>query len=367
MIAIVHNIPIHYKHLLFTGLQQLGLKFHVFFVAASMQTRQPFPVATAVYNHSILWPGDFEDRPGWRLAFRIWGMLQRMRPEMVVVTGYADQCLWAAWLWALVHRRPIVIWFESNQFDYPRHALKEAVKRAFVSRCTLGCTYGESNKDYLVALGLPRDRVVSGLAVVDVGGLQGGTAKTNGESSIRTLLSVGRSISVKNYPFLIDSFAAYIRSNPATSLRLKIVGGGPEHEKLREMVRKYGLEEMIAIHDAVLPNEVKQFYYAADYFVLPSVKDTWGLVVAEAMVCGLPVLVSNRCGCSRDLVTEDTGWTFSPYNTGELQALFAKIEAMPEPRRKQMSEAARTLSAKYHPAKVAARIKSTLCMVAGIL
>ena len=40
----------------------------------------------------------------------------------------------------------------------------------------------------------------------------------------------------------------------------------------------------------------------ADVLILPSFSEPWGLVVNEAMVCGMPVIVSNKCGCAADLV-----------------------------------------------------------------
>ena len=69
--------------------------------------------------------------------------------------------------------------------------------------------------------------------------------------------------------------------------------------------------------------DLPSVYASADVFLQPSVSDTWGLAVNEAMACGLPVVVSNRCGCHEDLVeTGGNGFTFDPFTTdGLIQAL----------------------------------------------
>ncbi len=65
-------------------------------------------------------------------------------------------------------------------------------------------------------------------------------------------------------------------------------------------------------------------YRLADIFVLPSVRnETWGLAINEAMVCGRPVIASNKVGCSPDLIIQGrTGWSFEPGEKGETQIAF---------------------------------------------
>jgi glycosyltransferase involved in cell wall biosynthesis len=66
-------------------------------------------------------------------------------------------------------------------------------------------------------------------------------------------------------------------------------------------------------------SEISNAYLAADVLILPSESETWGLVVNEAMTCGLPSIVSNAVGCAPDLIEEGkTGFVFEPRNPKDL-------------------------------------------------
>ena len=75
-------------------------------------------------------------------------------------------------------------------------------------------------------------------------------------------------------------------------------------------------------------NELPAYYGLASAFVHASTTEQWGLVVNEAMASGLPVLVSDRCGCATDLVQEGrNGFTFDPGNVEQLAQFMFEISA----------------------------------------
>jgi glycosyltransferase involved in cell wall biosynthesis len=103
--------------------------------------------------------------------------------------------------------------------------------------------------------------------------------------------AVGRMVPVKAHSILIDAFAELSRKLPEAELR--IVGGGPLENKLKEQARKAGLDNRIRIEG--LNHRIADVLRELDVFVLPSTSEGLPLVILEAMAAGLPV-VSTRIG-----------------------------------------------------------------------
>jgi glycosyltransferase involved in cell wall biosynthesis len=106
---------------------------------------------------------------------------------------------------------------------------------------------------------------------------------------------------------------------------LLVVGTGEQMEEARALA----VRERIAATFAGFLNqtEMPKAYVAADCLVLPSdYGETWGLVVNEAMACGLPAVVSDRVGCGPDLVEDGVTGRIFPF--GEVAALAGVIRSL---------------------------------------
>ena len=71
-------------------------------------------------------------------------------------------------------------------------------------------------------------------------------------------------------------------------------------------------------------SQLPSYYELADVFVLPAEREPWGLAVNEAMNCGTAVLVSDQCGCARDLINESCGIVVEAGNKEELLLALTK-------------------------------------------
>jgi glycosyltransferase involved in cell wall biosynthesis len=90
-------------------------------------------------------------------------------------------------------------------------------------------------------------------------------------------------------------------------------------------------------------------YSLAEVLVLPTRSDTWGLVVNEAMVCGLPIVVTSVAGCAQDLVEDGwNGYVVPPRDPDRLAAAIRSLAEQPETR-EQMSARSRERIRHYSP------------------
>jgi len=106
------------------------------------------------------------------------------------------------------------------------------------------------------------------------------------------------------------------------------------------------------------------YYALSDVFVLLSISEPWGLVVNEAMVCDLPVIVSNRAGAAYGLVREgENGFVFDPFNEQDLLEKMSFFVKNPY-KIKKIGKCSKKIIAEYTPEKAAYQMLKGIC---GIL
>lgn len=244
-------------------------------------------------------------------------ILERARPDVIVSCGYSER---HSWLAAKRRRRAQkavwVVWSESARRDHRRLPVVELAKRFIVARADGGLVAGGPQAEYLHSLGMARERICEVGGCVDNSYFRlesARTARMPGEANY--FLYVGRFIAAKNLAFLLRAYGQYRGAMDRAGVEpwnLTLVGSGREEAALKRLV----LEERIdgvAFPGPKQIEEIVHYYGAARALVLPSYSEPWGLVVNEAMACGLPALVSEACGCAADLVAPGlTGYVFDP-------------------------------------------------------
>ena len=126
-----------------------------------------------------------------------------------------------------------------------------------------------------------------------------------------TFVYVGRLWRDKGVGDLIDAYAK-TRSASSAETSLLLVGDGPDEASLRARCAAEGVSDVVfaGFHQQ---EELAPYYAAADVFVFPTLGDPYGLVVDEAMACGLPVVSSTAAGELRRRVTDGvTGFITGP-------------------------------------------------------
>lgn len=119
----------------------------------------------------------------------------------------------------------------------------------------------------------------------------------------------------------LDLLKAFRQLQPSDHVLL-MVGEGELRSAMEEFAEIEGLKEKVVFTGFVNQSQVPLYYSAADVFVMCSgMGETWGLSVNEAMNFAKPVIVSDTCGCSADLVRHGgNGFIFEEGNIGQLAA-----------------------------------------------
>lgn len=360
-VAIVHNIPIHYSHLLFVELKRRGLDLFVIYSAGKSTARIEMPsLSYDSYPYHIAFKGALEHLPVLKTFIAVWRTLNKVAPKLVLIDGWGDAGAWAARIWIWIHRRPGILWSETNAYDVHRTPWKEAIKRWFVKGFSAAHVYGSDNKKYLVSLGMDPHKIETKRAILNTTLFRPMPDSFSPENKPLVLLYVGRLTPAKNLDFLLRSFAQVHQNHDCPRLVLALVGYGKLERSLQELASDLGLGDTVQFWGPAKQQELPLIYARSDAFILPSKIEAWGLVALEAMCCARPVLISNRCGCAADLVTPDTGWAFSPFDAEALTRLLDSVSHMSRQQLRKMGNAAMLLASEYDPQRGAERVLSTI-------
>jgi len=154
-----------------------------------------------------------------------------------------------------------------------------------------------------------------------------------------TLLAVGRLNTPKNFETLIRAFAKIATEFP--KWHLKILGDGPLRSDLQSLIEL--LEMKSKVYMPGITKAISDEYSSAEIFVIPSRFEAFGLVTAEAMSHGLPVIGYSDCPGTNELIESDkTGLLVEPSSDRVTSLAFAMSKLMGDPiMRKRLGDAGR--------------------------
>ncbi|MGC8886310.1 MAG: glycosyltransferase, partial [Verrucomicrobiia bacterium] len=112
----------------------------------------------------------------------------------------------------------------------------------------------------------------------------------------------------KGLDLLIPAFAKLYSERK--DIHLLIVGkddGDNYESKVKNWVKEYNLEKAVTFTGLLTGRDKLTAFYGSDIFVLPSYSENFGIAIIEAMACGLPVVVSDKVGITREIKRYDAG------------------------------------------------------------
>jgi len=145
--------------------------------------------------------------------------------------------------------------------------------------------------------------------------------KKLGVDKSKMVLTIGQFIHRKGFDVLLEAW----NKEMDESCSLVIVGGGEEENQYRQYIADHNLKN-VQLVGFKQKEEIFEYYKAADLFVLPTREDIWGLVINEAMACGLPVISTNMCLGAVELIENGiNGYIVPVNNSNELTEAMKKL------------------------------------------
>lgn len=303
--------------------------------------------------------GALEQLPPPILADKLVESLTKIAPAVVIIAGYSHLAMRAATKWARKNGVRTILLSDSQFLDRPRNIIKERLKGWWICQnFDAALVAGASAAAYLNNLGFPRDRIWRGYDVVD-NEYFAQTANLVRQSSeqIRQQLKlpedfflyVGRFSPEKNLLRLLEAYSLYQQEKYQNNWSLVMVGDGPQKTELQDRAALLQLKNIVWTGFKQI-SELPTYYALASGLILPSISEPWGLVVNEAMACGLPILISDRCGCLLDLVFPGiNGYVFNPEKISSIKASLDYLSTQTEEKLPKMAAASRQIITNYTP------------------
>jgi glycosyltransferase involved in cell wall biosynthesis len=260
----------------------------------------------------------------------LWGLIRGRKFDAVIShVGYRYSSFWIAYLAARSCRTPFIFGTDASSIE-PRDGSrwKVAVKRIawpMIFRMSAQVlTASTAGYDMMRSLGFPEKRISMTLDTVDNEWWLA-QAQAADREAVRATLGVGPREKVilfcaKLQPWKRprDVLQAFDAAGLAESV-LIYAGDGALRRELEAEGLSLGIGERVRFLGFVNQTQLPGLYKAADLMVIPSEYEPFGLVVNEAMLCGCPVVASDRVGAVRDLIGNDAcGFV---YPCGDVQAL----------------------------------------------
>jgi glycosyltransferase involved in cell wall biosynthesis len=259
------------------------------------------------------------------------------KPDVLLLTGWHFLGLVQVHLAAWRQGIPVLLRMDSNGLR-PRSFVLDLIYQLLFRGVSIGLPVGRANARWYEANGITGDRLIPSPHYVDNAAFAAASeALAPQRAELRRRWAIppeafcfvfAGKLQAKKHP--LDLFKALdhlVRSGTDVVVHLLVVGTGDLESDCRAAVAAGNLP--VSFAGFLNQSEMPAAYGAADALVLPSDHgETWGLVVNEAMACGLPAIVSDLVGCAEDLVLPGRTGLVVPFgDAGALATAMASMAA----------------------------------------
>ncbi len=238
--------------------------------------------------------------------------LRNVSPDVVISCGWDSLASYMAYIYCRKNDKKYILWSGStvNEPSWRRTVSKPLVK-FLVGNSDSYVAYGTRAKEYLMDLGAEEGKIFMGWNTVDNAFFETKSRITTEERmALRDKLGIktgfvalyaGQLIERKGIQDLLTAFTRLRRE--MDDVTLLIAGTGMEEEAMKKRCLHENIKDVI-FAGFVDYEQLPGYFALSSLFILPSREEVWGLVINEAMACGLPVITTVKVGASADLVRD---------------------------------------------------------------
>lgn len=320
-----------------------------------MVTRQRSLSARSVTEH----PSGFDQKQTVHIPYDTIFLLRKFRPDVVISGELGVRSVLAALYCAAVRSCRLIIWADvSEATEAGRGPIRRLLRRWLIERASSILVNGTSGRRYIEAMGGASNRIHTVPYTTDIDPFLWQPLE-RGPCLRRKLLYVGRLIKPKGLLPLLEVCARWCAEHPSRILEILFVGDGELQSALRSFRAPANLD--IQLEHSAPYAEMPAIYQRGGILVLPTLSDTWGLVVNEAMAAGLPVLGSFYSQAVDELVTDgENGWKFRSDDPEDTYRALCRAMDCSDDELAAMGARARERSAAIRPELVASLISKAV-------
>jgi glycosyltransferase involved in cell wall biosynthesis len=374
-LVILNNEILPYRVPLFRALaNDPEFDLHVVFCTRRGWDRHwSVPREALAFDHTVV-PGfsirlrkpDYGERRTVYLNPSLMLTLLRLRPEVIVGYEYSAPAL-TALMTARLRGARYIVWTEGTAHS-ERHLTRgqRFTRRLIIPRAQAYLATSPAACENLARLGAAPARTIEAPQSHNVSWLGREADRLRPTAAPRppTILYVGLLNERKGVRQLLEAFEVVQRALPEA--RLMLVGRGPLRRDLADRAADLGMRREVNFLDFVEPERVPEVFATADVFVLPSLEDTFGVVVVEAWASGVPVVCSRFAGAASYIRGPQDGLIVDPTQPAEMGHILVQLLGQPAVRQR-MANRGKEIARQFDAPVVAERFRQAraLALSAG--
>ncbi len=330
-VVIITNMPSPYRVPLFNSLakefKSKGWHLKIVFLTRSY-SRRKWEIVESDFEFEYTYLKDFKIVLGEAMISSSVGLFKNLvadKPQLVIVGGFSISALWTL-LYCLLFDGKYMIWsgetIDEDRLRKQFRILRNTV-RYMIGRLAHGfIVYGTAAKEYLLSKQVNEKKIFVAVNTVDTSFYREASERHRSERAAfiaqhhlpqKNILYVGHLEKRKGADLMLEA-VSLVRERNTSQFAVHILGSGPEEENLRLLVKSKKLDHVF-FWGFMQKDDIARFFGICDFLVFPSVSELYGLVPIEAMASGLPVLMSNKAGATRDLIKDNVnGVIIDPEN-----------------------------------------------------